>query len=329
MSKDILCNIDDYIFSYRVAGVVIKNDKVLLQRSVGTRDYAFPGGHVSVGEENAECIKREFKEEINAEVDVEELLWVGEIFFPWGSKKCHQICLYYAVELRDEIATDQDFYGVETFQNGSAKLSFEWIALNELDKVMIYPPQTKKLLIEKGFHHFIYHEHILNLKETSVSDLDNVRDLWNDGEVMKFVGFPEGLNITTDKLIPWLDSIIKARPYTNNYSIYANELGYCGEAFYSVDKKSYASLDIKLFKNCRGKGIAFQALCFVINKAFEEGKAKVVWVDPHPENINALKLYERVGFKAAEMPAYIQESELDGIDYVPCYMEINRDDWNK
>ncbi|NLC94884.1 MAG: hypothetical protein GX676_04250 [Bacilli bacterium] len=34
------------------------------------------------------------------------------------------------------------------------------------------------------------------IKETTEEDLDNIMTLWNNGEVMKYVGFPEGLGIT-------------------------------------------------------------------------------------------------------------------------------------
>ena len=40
---DVLFNNDDVIFSYRVAGILIHNDKVLLQRPEND-DYAIIGG---------------------------------------------------------------------------------------------------------------------------------------------------------------------------------------------------------------------------------------------------------------------------------------------
>ena len=37
------------------------------------------------------------------------------------------------------------------------------------------------------------------IKETTKNDLDNVILLWNNVEVMQFIGFPEGLGITEVK----------------------------------------------------------------------------------------------------------------------------------
>ena len=45
--SDILFKTDDYVFSYRVAGICIQNGKVLLQGPTNDNGFAFPGGHVA------------------------------------------------------------------------------------------------------------------------------------------------------------------------------------------------------------------------------------------------------------------------------------------
>lgn len=84
MNKDIIFKTNEYVFSYRVAGLLIQNNKVLLQKPTNSTAYALPGGHVSLGETNEDTLIREFKEEINVDIKVESLQWVGELFFPWG-----------------------------------------------------------------------------------------------------------------------------------------------------------------------------------------------------------------------------------------------------
>ncbi|NFI56689.1 NUDIX domain-containing protein [Clostridium botulinum] len=103
MSKDIIFKTDEYVFSYRVAGLLVHDGKILLQRPKDDTAYAIPGGHVVLGETNEETLVREFKEEINVDIKVDTLKWVGEIFFPWGDKHCHQICLFYNVLLTENI----------------------------------------------------------------------------------------------------------------------------------------------------------------------------------------------------------------------------------
>lgn len=58
---DILFKTDEYVFSYRVAGICIQNGKVLLQKPSNDTAYAFPGGHVAFGETNAQTLVREFQ----------------------------------------------------------------------------------------------------------------------------------------------------------------------------------------------------------------------------------------------------------------------------
>ncbi|MCE5234473.1 MAG: GNAT family N-acetyltransferase [Clostridiaceae bacterium] len=165
----------------------------------------------------------------------------------------------------------------------------------------------------------------IKIKETTTEDLANVLSLWNDGDVMKFVGFPDGLGETMEGLTAWLGWIEQGRPRRNHYSIYEKELGYCGEAFYSIDEAHghAASLDIKLFGGARGKGIAHAALSCAIERAFENGAQKV-WVDPNPQNTKAIALYERLRFVKKEMPAYLAKDE-GGVDFTPVYMELTKE----
>lgn len=99
---DLFFKTDDFVFSYRLAGILVHNQKVLLHRTYNEIGYAFPGGHAAYPETNEQTLMREFKEEISANVRIKDLKWVGEIFFPFQGKPCHQICLFYLVELEDE-----------------------------------------------------------------------------------------------------------------------------------------------------------------------------------------------------------------------------------
>lgn len=150
---------------------------------------------------------------------------------------------------------------------------------------------------------------MITIKETTAKELDNVKALWADGDVMKFVGFPDGLLQTDDEMKAWLDWIESERPKVNHYSIFDGSV-YCGETFYSIDSKhgNNASMDIKLFGFARGKGIAAKALSYAIEQAFENGAEKV-WVDPNPNNEKALTLYKRLGFVQKPRPEYLAEDE--------------------
>lgn len=159
--KDILFKDDEAVFSYRVAGICVRNGKVLLQTTTGEdKSFAFPGGHVSFGESNAEALIREFREEIGVDISVGALKWVAEIFFPWGDKPCHQICLYYMVEITDGLPDGDVFLGKEQLEGRSFELEFHWVPLERAGEMEVYPVNARQLLgrLQEGVQHFIYRE---------------------------------------------------------------------------------------------------------------------------------------------------------------------------
>lgn len=162
---------------------------------------------------------------------------------------------------------------------------------------------------------------MLAIRETTAEDLKSVQQLWADGDVMRFVGFPEGLRQTDEDMERWLRWIESNRPALNHYSIFEDGT-YCGESFYELDAEHRsAALDIKLFGFARGRGIAAAGLSHAIREAFRNG-AEIVWVDPNPDNGKAIALYERLGFRRKDFPDYL----LSG-DEAPrsIYMELRKE----
>ena len=158
---DILFKTDAWVFSYRVAGICVQGGKVLLQKPTNDTAFAFPGGHMEFGETNEETLIREFKEEIGADIRVGELKWVAEVFFPWGSKSCHQICLYYMIDiLNPEIPKDGKFMATEQIEGRNFQLEYHWIPLEDVEKLEVYPTQAPQLLkkLDDGVQHFVYKE---------------------------------------------------------------------------------------------------------------------------------------------------------------------------
>ncbi len=151
--RDILYETTDFVFSYRVAAICLRDGCVLLQKPVNDTAYAFPGGHVAFGETHAETLVREFCEEMGASLTVGELKWIGELFFPWGDRKCTQICLYYDAEVRG-IPSSGSFAGRDP------GMEFFWIPLEEVGKLEVYPVEAAKLLAKynDGVQKFIYRE---------------------------------------------------------------------------------------------------------------------------------------------------------------------------
>ena len=162
---------------------------------------------------------------------------------------------------------------------------------------------------------------MIEIREATPEDVENVQRLWADGDVMKYVGFPEGLSETEESIREMILRTAAARPQRNYYAIFEDGV-YCGETSYDIDRDTEsASLDIKLFRFARGRGVATKALSFAMAEAFRSG-AKTVWVDPDPENEKAIALYKRLGFEKKPMPAHVIAMGEDWGKYV--YMERNK-----
>ena len=164
-------------------------------------------------------------------------------------------------------------------------------------------------------------EKMIEVRETTVNELALVQGLWADGDVMRFVGFPEGLHQTDEEMRGWFRWIESRRPALNHYSIFEDGR-YCGESFYKIDEAHQsAALDIKLFSFARGRGIGTAGLSYAIREAFRNG-AKIAWVDPNPKNEKAIALYERLGFQRSAFPKHLLS---EGEEPSSVYMELRKD----
>jgi len=162
VNEDLLLKTNSGLFSYRIAGVLIRDSKILISRALGDTAYAFPGGHVSFGETSEESLIREFTEEMGADISIDRLLWVQENFWKWGTDDCHQLCLYYLISLCDEtqIPLDGAFSYQPQLDSEKYKLEFSWIELNQLKDVEFYPTFAKEkvLTLSNYIEHFIVKE---------------------------------------------------------------------------------------------------------------------------------------------------------------------------
>ncbi|MBQ3078544.1 MAG: NUDIX hydrolase [Clostridia bacterium] len=159
--QDISFKTDTHMFSYRIAGIVVHDGCVLLQKPDDDTGYAYPGGQAAFGETNEETLKREFMEELGEEIEVGELKWVAEIFFPWRGKTCQQICLYYMVRFKNpSIPLSGSFYGIEEMEGRRFKLGFYWTKIEDMEKMEVYPENAGSLMksIDSGVQHFVYVE---------------------------------------------------------------------------------------------------------------------------------------------------------------------------
>lgn len=124
----------------RVAGILIENDKILLieHKKEDKRYWLIPGGGVEWGESTAEALSREFKEETNLDIKIEEFLFLSETIAP--DKEKHIINLYFKIS-RDENSNSEILLGNEDNLNDLRFLSKE-----EILDIKLYPNIKDKII---------------------------------------------------------------------------------------------------------------------------------------------------------------------------------------
>lgn len=127
-------------FNYRVAGILIHENQLLVMTDERSPYYYLPGGRVSLHELSAEAIRREIREELELEVEVERLLWTVENLFieQQSGEQFHEIGFYYLLQLKDEelLKRGQQFIMTE---GDTHKLTFYWKSIEEVKDLTLYP----------------------------------------------------------------------------------------------------------------------------------------------------------------------------------------------
>jgi ADP-ribose pyrophosphatase YjhB (NUDIX family) len=130
-------------FVYRVAGVALHQDRVLLHRAEGDDFWALPGGRGEMLEPSPETLRREMREETGLAVTVDRLLWVVENFFDYSGKTWHELGLYFLMSFPTDSpvwAHGDTFLGQEAFPDGRRLLLFfQWFPLAGLEALTVYP----------------------------------------------------------------------------------------------------------------------------------------------------------------------------------------------
>jgi len=141
-------------FLFRVAGVLIKDGKVLLHKTKNGQGWVLPGGRAEIQEMTSDTVVREFEEELGFTVKVERLLWIIENFNAYGVPELHEHGMYNQVESTDAAVQDGEFHGQEELG-----IRYRWVSMDDLDQISIYPRALGNLIREMtqtdGIQHVI------------------------------------------------------------------------------------------------------------------------------------------------------------------------------
>ena len=140
------------MFNVRVYGIFINDQQqILLSDEIirGKLYTKFPGGGLEMGEGTRECLAREFKEEMNAEIRVDEHFYTTDFYQQSAFNLDDQIIsIYYRVTLLSDISQrlqhpHKNNHDEDPTHSMADSESFRFLNLNELTTENVSLPIDK------------------------------------------------------------------------------------------------------------------------------------------------------------------------------------------
>ena len=107
-----------------VLGIAIKDNKLLVSEGFDKIKkqtfYRCLGGGIEFLEKSSDALKREFKEEIGADITIKDFLGISENIFTYQGKKAHELIFFYSIELSNN-DYKKEYHIIEEDDCGIAK----------------------------------------------------------------------------------------------------------------------------------------------------------------------------------------------------------------
>jgi ADP-ribose pyrophosphatase YjhB (NUDIX family) len=140
--------------------VIVQNDCILVNqgksKKTGETYFALPGGHVDPGESCVEAARREVQEELEAEIQVGDLLCAAEQIYAGQSKSDgdrHELTLLFTATLtKAPREANGKVLSPEPSKN------FQWLPLSQLPNANLLPPSLKRFLLEQNSSRYDFHD---------------------------------------------------------------------------------------------------------------------------------------------------------------------------
>ena len=141
-------------FNIRVYGLLIREGSILVtdEFRLGIFMTKFPGGALEFGEGTIDCLKREFREELDTEIEVIRHFYTTDYYQPTKllPSTMQLISIYYLVKPTQPlsfITREKEFDFPEVVEGAQA---FRWISLSEISENSVTLPIDKKVV---GYGH--------------------------------------------------------------------------------------------------------------------------------------------------------------------------------
>ncbi len=141
-------------FNVRIYGILIQKDKVLVSDEYikGTFITKFPGGGLEFGEGTKDCLIREFKEELDLDIEVTSHFYTTDFFVSSAfSTQSQVISIYYLVKplAAINVKIAEKPFDFEKKKEGAQ--AFRWIELKKLkeeDLTFVIDKRVAEMLTE-------------------------------------------------------------------------------------------------------------------------------------------------------------------------------------
>ena len=121
--------------SLRVYGLLINSaDEILIsdEKEHGMLFSKFPGGGLEYGEGTIDCLKREFMEECNAEIEVLNHFYTTDFFLKSAFSDAQIVSIYYTVKNIAPLNLNIKQKPFDFDDEGEVLQAFRWVKISEL-----------------------------------------------------------------------------------------------------------------------------------------------------------------------------------------------------
>ena len=178
---DLTVDVGDYKLNVRAAVIIIHRNKILVHKNVNSDHYALIGGRVKVGEDSANTVKREIREELGKEIKLIGYVSTVENFFELEGLKYHEVLFIHQGEFRNE----EDKKIECTLQNVEGKdyLQYEWLEIDKIEEYTLVPKVIKEILKQNKI--ISEENNKLNLNYNLL--LENLIKKYNNNEIINLI----------------------------------------------------------------------------------------------------------------------------------------------
>lgn len=128
-------------------GLAIKDNKLLVGEGFDNVKsetfYRCLGGGIEFLEKSSDALKREFKEEIGANINVKNYLGISENIFMYKGKNAHELILFYSIDI-----SDKDYKEEYIINDDCGRYKAKWIDIDEFKSKnkILYPKEVFKYI---------------------------------------------------------------------------------------------------------------------------------------------------------------------------------------